>query len=117
MLFSKCADLHHFSSSVPRSRNRACPVIVVEMDERALVFRLRSKEAREERVAAGGGEPERCGCWGWKLRVGGRWETQSWTRRETLGLERRLRVFRDNGFVVIIMVGPEEEGVEVKGVP
>lgn len=37
--------------------------------------------------------------------VGGRWETQSWTSRETCGLEIRLSVFLDEGFVVIIMVG------------
>lgn len=39
--------------------------------------------------------------------VGGRWETQSWTRRETRGLETRLCVLRDEGLVVIIMLGPD----------
>jgi hypothetical protein len=41
------------------------------------------------------------------LVVGGRCETQSWTRRETLGFETRLSVFLEEGFVVIIMVGEE----------
>lgn len=39
--------------------------------------------------------------------VGGRWETQSWTRRETEGLESRFTVFFEDGLVVMIMVGPE----------
>ena len=39
--------------------------------------------------------------------VGGRAETQSWTRRLTLGFWRRLIVFLDDGFEVIITRGPE----------
>lgn len=50
--------------------------------------------------------------------VGGRCETQSWTRRETEGLERRLMVFFEDGFVVMMIIGPwgsmlpDEKGVE-----
>lgn len=76
-------------------------MIVVEMLDRALVLRLRSKLASEDRVAAGGGEPSRpLGA-----RVGGRWDTQSWTRRETRGLDCRFSVFRDDGFVVMMITG------------
>lgn len=35
-------------------------MIVVEMLDSALVFRLRSRLAKEDRVATGGGEPSRC---------------------------------------------------------
>lgn len=42
-----------------------------------------------------------------ELLFGGRAETQSWTRRETLGFETRLRVLREEGFVVMIITGPE----------
>lgn len=50
-----------------------------------------------------GGETLRCCC----CEVfGGRCETQSWTRRLTLGFEIRLRVLREDGFVVIMMTGP-----------
>lgn len=76
---------------------------------RALVFILRSKLARLDRVACGGGEPSRPGS---GLRVGGRWETQSWTKRETRGLLMRLRVFLEEGLVVIIMTGLGWKGVE-----
>lgn len=34
-------------------------------------------------------------------------DTQSWTRRETRGLEVRLRVFLVPGCVVIMITGPE----------
>jgi hypothetical protein len=77
------------------------------MLESAEVFMLRSRVAREERVAAAGGLPLR-----WVLlelevcAVGGRCETQSCTSRETRGLERRLRVFRERALVVIIITGP-----------
>lgn len=70
----------------------------------AEVFIPMSREARDEEppgLRRPSGEVERC-CW-----FGGRWETQSWTRRETLGLETRLRVFFEEGLVVIIMMGPE----------
>lgn len=71
------------------------------------MFRFASSVAREERLVSAGGdpalpspdmEPERAV-------VGGRWETQSWTSRETLGLDIRLWVLREEGLVVIIMVG------------
>ncbi len=39
--------------------------------------------------------------------LGGRVETQSWTRRLTLGFWRRLVVFLDEGFEVMMMKGPE----------
>lgn len=104
VLFSRCLALHHASSSEPDSRKRAVPVIVVEILESALVFRSRRKLARDERVAAGGGEPSR---WppGFGARVGGRWDTQSWTKRDTRGLDKRWFVLRESGFVVIIIVG------------
>lgn len=76
---------------------------------RALVFILRRRVARLERVACGGGEPSRVGS---GFRVGGRWETQSWTRRETRGFWIRLRVFLEEGLVVIIMTGLGSKGVE-----
>lgn len=77
--------------------------MVVEMLDKALVLRLRSRLASDDRLAAGGGEPSRPSGFG--ARVGGRCETQSWTRRERRGLERRWFVFRDAGFVVIMIVG------------
>lgn len=43
--------------------------------------------------------------------LGGRWETQSWTRRLTLGFDKRLSVFLDEGFVVMIMIGPDGRDV------
>jgi len=70
---------------------------------KADVFRLSSSAAKEFDRASGGGElpPE-----GRRpLEVGGRWDTQSWTRRETLGFWRRLSVFLEEGLVVIIIVG------------
>lgn len=39
---------------------------------------------------------------------GGQSVIQSWTRRETLGLMRRLLVFLDDGFVVMMMAGAVE---------
>jgi hypothetical protein len=45
-------------------------------------------------------------------RVGGRCDTQSWTSIDTLGLASRFSVFRDEGGVVIMMVGAFENGVE-----
>lgn len=38
--------------------------------------------------------------------VGGRWLTQSWTSRLTLGFETRLPVFFELGLVVMMIVGP-----------
>lgn len=46
------------------------------------------------------------------LRVGGRWETQSWTRRETRGLFKRLSVFFEVGFVVMMITGDGLKGVK-----
>lgn len=66
---------------------------------------LISKLAKLDRAASGGGEPSARSGSG--LRVGGRWDTQSWTSRETRGLIRRLSVLRDSGFVVMIMTGVE----------
>lgn len=74
----------------------------------ALVFKFRRSEARDERDASGGGEPVREAPEPRRLVllvVGGRWETQSWTRRETLGLDIRLMVFFEEGLVVIMIVG------------
>ena len=44
--------------------------------------------------------------------VGGRCETQSWTSRETCGLEIRFSVFLEEGLVVMIIVGEAEYGEE-----
>lgn len=77
------------------------PVMVVDILDNALVFRFKSRLAKEERVAAGGGEPSRpLGA-----RVGGRWETQSCTSRETRGFADRLRVFLEEGLVVMMITG------------
>lgn len=38
--------------------------------------------------------------------VEGREETQSWTRRETVGLEMRFVVFLEEGLEVMMMAGP-----------
>lgn len=46
------------------------------------------------------------GDWLRAVFVGGRCETQSWTRSDTFGFESRLSVLRDAGLVVIIMIGP-----------
>lgn len=75
----------------------------------ALVFKSTRRAAREEREASGGGEPVRS-LDPRRWLVGGRWETQSWTRRETCGLDIKLRVFFDEGLVVIIIVGVLEYG-------
>lgn len=48
-------------------------MIVVDILDSAVVFKFKSRLAKEERVAAGGGEPSRP----LGVRVGGRWETQS----------------------------------------
>lgn len=79
--------------------------MVVEILESALVLRLRSRLASDDRVAAGGGEPSRSPVEGFGARVGGRWDTQSWTRREIRGLVRRWLVLREEGLVVMIIVG------------
>jgi hypothetical protein len=39
--------------------------------------------------------------------AGGREDTQSWTRRLTLGFEMRLMVFFEEGLVVMTIVGPD----------
>lgn len=65
---------------------------------------LSSSEAREERWGETEVLPglERRREW-----VGGRWETQSWTKRETCGLERRLDIFLEAGLVVMMIKGEE----------
>ena len=75
----------------------------------ALVLIFKSRLARLDRVAWGGGEPSRVGS---GALVGGRCVTQSWTSNETCGLLIRFRVFFDAGFVVIIIVGYGMNGVE-----
>jgi len=47
-------------------------------------------------------------------RVGGLWDTQSWTSKETRGFDSRFNVFLDEGGVVIIIVGEFENGVAGK---
>lgn len=91
------------------------PLIVVEMDETAVLFICISIWARELRAPPAGlrsrSPPDRV--------FGGREETQSCTRRETLGFESRLEVFFDEGFEVMMIVGPggrvEVEGNECEG--
>ena len=82
-------------------------MIVVDILDRALVFKFNNKLAKLDRVAAAGGEPSRWLPEEGRVMVGGRWETQSCTNRETWGFESRLRVFNDWAFVVIMIVGCE----------
>ena len=74
------------------------------------MFKFNNSAARDDLEASGGGEPARSPAAAEPLRlvVGGRWETQSWTRSDTCGFEIRLRVFLEEGLVVIIIVGAEE---------
>jgi hypothetical protein len=85
-------------------------LIVAEILDIALVFKFSSNAASEDREASGGGEPARSPAAAEPRRfvVGGRCETQSWTRSETCGFEIKLRVFLEEGFVVIIIVGVVE---------
>ena len=84
----------------------------------AAVFIPSSKLASELPCARGGGEPSRpcSGLVPVALVVAGRCEIQSWTRRETFGFEMRLEVLREEGLVVIIMVGFKDADGEVNGV-
>lgn len=79
---------------------------------KALVFRFNNNAASEDREASGGGEPLRSFVEPRRVVVGGRCDTQSWTRRETCGLEMRFKVFFEEGLVVIIIVGEVEYGEE-----
>lgn len=76
--------------------------MVVLMLLKALVFKLMSREARLDLVAAGGEDasPEAS-----TEAVGGRCDTQSWTSRETRGFDWRFNVFFDEGFVVMMIIG------------
>lgn len=86
----------------------AMPLMVVLMRLSEAVFMPRRSSASEpERGACRAGDGERPG---W-LRVGGRCEIQSWTRRETRELDSRLWVLRDEGGVVMMMTGVRENGV------
>ena len=76
---------------------------------RELVLMLSNRLAKLDRVDIGGGDIYIIGS---GFRVGGRCETQSWTRRETRGLLIRLSVFLDVGFVVIMITGLGLKGVE-----
>ncbi|KAG7124492.1 hypothetical protein HYQ46_010618 [Verticillium longisporum] len=105
VLFSRCCSRQKRSSGEPASSRRAVPLMVALMLETADVLMLSSSEAREERCSGPGEPPE-----GRRADVGGRWETQSWTRRETLGFERRFVVLREAGFVVMAMMGAAEKG-------
>jgi len=79
-------------------------LIVADILLNALVFRFNNSVARDDREASGGGEPVRSPADIRRFVVGGRWETQSWTRRETCGFDMRFRVFLDDGLVVIIII-------------
>ncbi len=84
-------------------------MIVAEILDIALVFRFSSNAASEEREASGGGEPARSpAAEPRRFVVGGRCETQSWTSSETCGFEIRFKVFFEEGFVVIIIMGELE---------
>lgn len=75
------------------------------------MFRFCRRLARDEGAARGGsgsGEAESRRA----VDVRGRCDTQSWTRRETCGLEVRLRVFFEEGSVVMMIVGKVEYGEE-----
>ena len=90
---------------MPVSTNLALPLIVALMLDNSLVFRFASKVAKLDLAISGGGDPDRLDV------VGGLCETQSWTRSETRGLERRLRVFCDWREVVMIIEGSGVYGV------
>lgn len=85
------------------------------MEDKAEELRFWRSVASEERCWAGSGSGEAAADVE-SVVVGGRgrWETQSCTRRETWGLERRLCVLRLEGLVVIIMLGEGEKGVEAR---
>ena len=77
---------------------------------RALVFRFSSRLARLDLVAAAGGLPSLPAVAELRDVVGGRCETQSWTRRLTCGLERRFCVLSDWALVDMMIVGWEKWG-------
>jgi hypothetical protein len=79
-------------------------VIVVLILLSALVLRFNNKLARLLRVAAAGGLLS-LPVAARGVVVGGRCDTQSWTRRETLGFESKFLAFSDWALVVIMMVG------------
>jgi len=81
-------------------------LIVAEILLKAEVFKFSNRAAKEFERGWGGGEPPADPRR--SLVVGGRCDTQSWTKRETFGFERRLLVFLEEGLVVIIMVGEDE---------
>lgn len=83
------------------------------MLDKALVFKFRSRLARDDRVAAGGGEPSRVAP-GFGPRVGGRCDTQSCTKSDTRGLVCRWVVFREDELVVMMIVGYGSKGVEAR---
>ena len=80
--------------------------MVVEIEESAEVLILRSRLARLDLVAAAGGLPDLSPTDA--DAVGGRCDTQSWTKSETRGLCIRFCVFRDWALLVIMMTGPWE---------
>lgn len=101
--------MRYFSSSVPPSTSLASPLIVAEILLSADVFKVSNKAAIELGRGSGGGEPPAEGL---RPVVGGRCDTQSWTRRDTFGFCRRLLVFLEEGLVVITIVGVLEYGVD-----
>ena len=93
---------------MPLSTNFAPPLIVALILLIALVFKFNNSAASDDLEASGGEEPVRSPPEPRRLVVGARCETQSCTSRETCGFEIRLRVFLEEGLVVIIIVGEEE---------
>lgn len=74
------------------------------------MFRSSSNEARLDREGETAAPPPDMRR---ALDVGGRCETQSWTRSETFGLDWRFAVFLEAGLVVITIVGVSGENCEV----
>jgi hypothetical protein len=105
VLLATCCVLYHFSSSEPEGTSSATPLMVALILLSEAVFIPRSSSAREPARAPGrGGDGERPG---W-LSVGGRWEIQSCTRRETREFDSRLSVLREEAGVVMITIGELE---------
>ena len=103
-MFSRCASRKNLSSADPGSTSRASPPIVADIELTAYVLRFNKREASDERCTSGAGKPPDMR----RPDVGGRWETQSCTSKDTDGLDEMLVHFLDDGFVVMMIRGREE---------